>query len=321
MLERVTREWPGTPWAEEAQRALAAQAAARPLFAALRLGFEHDSNAVLRGEGVLLPPEISSQADQRFVWRGVIGRAWLTSDATQLGGALAFSGSAHRELTRFDALQPALTLWADRHLDERTTLRGLASYAHAWVDSRSFLSAPSFAAELHRDFAERGATRFFAELALDDYRFEADPLDPDADLRDRDGIGYRVGVEHRLALPALRSSLTGTLAYRGFSADGTEYSFDSPEIELGWESELPARFVIGAGARYAYRSYRHATTYGPPPERREHDWRTELSLRRPIWRQLSLETRWRYQRNRSTADVFDYARHVAGLYASWTLNP
>ncbi len=322
-LGRVASDWPDTAWAEEAKHALAALDAARPLFAALRLGFEHDSNAVLRGEGVALPTEIPSQADQRFVWRGVVGRSWLASERSQYGGALAFSGSAHGELSRFDALQPSLTLWADRRIDEHTTLRGLAAYAHAWVDQRAFLSTPSFALELYRDFAERGATRFFAELALDDYRFASDPLDPDRDRRDRDGVGFRLGAEHRLSLPALRSSLTGGLAYRRFDADGTEYSFDSSELELGWESELPAQLVLGAGARYAYRPYRHGTTYSPPgrPERTEHDWRTELSLRRPIWRQLSLESRWRYQRNRSTADVFDYTRHVAGLYMNWTLNP
>jgi Surface lipoprotein assembly modifier len=124
-------------------------------------------------------------------------------------------------------------------------------------------------------------------------------------------------------VPALRSAVFGTLAYRSFSADGTEYSFDSSEVEIAFESELPAQLLLAAAARYVYRPYRHGTTYDPPgrPERTEHDWRTELSLRRPVWRQLSLETRWLYQRNRSTADVFDYTRHVAGLYASWTLNP
>ncbi len=319
-LERVVREWPGTAWADEAERALASLETARPLFAALRLGFEHDGNAVLRGEGTALPEEIPSQADQRFAWRGVVGRSWLASQEMQLGGALAFSGSAHGELSRFDALQPSLTLWADRRVGEHTTLRGLAAYAHAWVDQRAFLSSPSFALELHRDFAERGATRVFAELALDDYRFATAVLPRE---RDRDGFGFRFGAEHRFALPALHSSLTGALAYRGFSADGSEYSFDSSELELGWESELPAQLVLGAAARYAYRPYRHGTTYDGPgrPERTEHDWRTELSLSRPVWRQLSLETRWRYQRNRSSADVFDYTRHVAGLYMSWTLNP
>ena len=113
-----------------------------------------------------------------------------------------------------------------------------------------------------------------------------------------------------------------TLAYRRFSADGTEYSFDAPELELGWQSALPAELVLTAGVRYAYRHYRHPTTYAPlGAERNEHDWRTELALRRPIWRRLSLETRWRYQRNRSNVGVFDYTRHVAGLYASWILDP
>ena len=321
-LARVASEWPGSGWAEEAAREASALADPRPVFASIRLGFEHDSNAVLRGDGVVLPQEIPAQSDQRFVWRAVVGSAIPLSGGSHLGGSLSFSGGLHGDLTDFDVLHPSLALWADRRLSERATLRGLAGYSHAWVGGDEFLSSPSFGGELYLDWAERGVTRMFLELAFDDYLFES--TDPPAlrSARDRDGLGVRVGAEHRAALPTLASTLTGALAYRSFSADGTEYSFDSPELALVWDVALPAQFSFGAGFRYAYRHYRNPTTYEVPPrERTEHDWRTELSLRRPVWRQLSLETSWRYQRNRSTADVFDYSRHVAGLYATWSLNP
>jgi len=322
-LQRVAREWPGSAWAAAAERALASLDAGRPAFASLRIGFEHDTNAVLRGDGVDLPPEIPSQSDQRFVWRGVAGRTWSRSAGAQLGGALAFAGSAHGDLTRFDALQPSLTLWADRRLGEDTVLRGLAAYSHAWVGTDEFLSTPSFGVALLRAW-ERGAARFFAEVALDDYRFEStDTVPALRRRRDRDGLGARVGAEHSFPLPDLQATLTGSVAYRGFNADGSEYSFDSPEVELSWEAALPAELVLTAGARYAYRAYRNRTTYELPrtPKRTEHEWRTEIALHRPMGRQLSLETRWFYQRNRSTADVFDFNRHVVGLFASWTLNP
>jgi tetratricopeptide (TPR) repeat protein len=322
-LRRVASEWPGTPWAEAASREVAALDAPRAVVGMLRIGFEHDSNAVLRGEGVSLPEEIPSQSDQRFVWRGAAGRGWPVGPAMQLGGAVAFSGSVHGDLGSFDVLYPSLTLWAERRLGERTTLRAIGGYGHAWVDTRPFLSSPTLATELHYDWGARGATRAFAELAFDAYRFDSTDSDPALRrARDRDGLGYRIGAEHRLALPELRSSVLAALAYRGFSADGTEYSFDSPEVELGIESTLPSRFVLGAGLRYAFRAYRHPSTYGPPSgDREEQDWRTELSLRRPVWRQLHLEARWRYQGNRSTSDVFDFTRHVVGLHASWTLSP
>jgi tetratricopeptide (TPR) repeat protein len=323
-LERVVAEFPETTWAAEAKRALASLASApRTWFAALRTGFEHDTNAVLRGEGVELPSEIPSQSDQRFVWRGVAGRSFAAGPRAQLGAAVAFSGTAHLDLSSFDTLHPSLTIWADRALGERFTLRGIASYAHAWVSQSEFLSAPALAFELHRDAGERGSTRAFAELAFDDFRFATPGATPaEVRARDRDGLGVRVGVEHRVAIERLGTTLTGALAYRRFSADGTEYSFDSPEFELGFESELPAALTLAGAARYAYRPYRHDTTFEVPARRRtEHEWRTELALRRLVWRQLGLETRWRYQRNRSTADVFDFSRHVLGLYASWTLAP
>jgi tetratricopeptide (TPR) repeat protein len=322
-FERIARDWPDSAWATEARRAADALSAPSAGFASVRLGFEHDSNVVLRGQGVVLPEEMPGQADQRLFWRAAGGRTWQPAGNTEVGGALVFSGWLHGELTDFDVLNPSLTLWVDRRLGERALLRGVAGYAHAWVGGDDFLSEPSFALELHRAWDERGATRVFVELAPDDYRFASLETDPTLRrARDRDGLGVRAGVEHRFPLQTLGSALTASLAYRGFSADGSEYSFDSPELAIGWESSLPARFELGAGVWYAYRSYRHPTTYPPEgSDREEHDWSTELSLRRPVWREISLETRWRYQRNRSSVDVFDYTRHVVGLYASWSLNP
>ena len=322
-LERVMREWPDSGWAEAARRELERLDAARAGFATLRLGFEHDSNAVLRGDGVVLPPEIASASDQRFVWRAAGGKSWSAAPRAQVGAALSFSGSAHGDLARFDVLYPALAVWTDLRVGEHTTLRAVAGYGYAWVGEDDFLSAPNLGLEAQRSWGERGATRLFAEFAFDDYRFPILASSPAEErARDRDGLGTRLGLEHRLPVAALSATASASLAYRRFSADGTEYSFDSPEVELGWESALPGKLVLGAGLRYAYRRYRHPTTFETPArERREHDWRTELALRRPVWRQLQLETRWRYQRNRSSADVFDYRRHVAGLYATWTLSP
>jgi tetratricopeptide (TPR) repeat protein len=320
-LERVVAGWPGTAWADEAQRALAVLTVSSPFFASLRTGFEHDSNAVLRGEGVELPEEIPSQADQRAVWRGVAGRSFSLASGGQLGAAIALSGSAHGDLSRFDALTPSASAWLDHPLGEHCTLRALAGYAHAWVNERAFLSSPGLALELHRAGAEGASTRVFAELAFDDYRFPSDEDFPER--RDRDGLGFRLGVEQRFALSRERSHVWGALAYRRFTADGTEYSFDSPELELGFDAALPGALSLSGSARYAYRPYRHASTYTDPlfEERREHEWRTDLALERGLWRRLSLEARWRYQRNRSTAQVFDYSRHVVGLYVSWTRSP
>ncbi|HEU4428933.1 MAG TPA: surface lipoprotein assembly modifier, partial [Myxococcota bacterium] len=318
----VVTGWPGTAWADEARHALDSLRPAPPLFASLRVGFEHDSNAVLRGEGVELPAEIASQADQRTVWRGVAGRAFSLVDGSQLGAAMALSGSAHLDLSRFDAITPSASAWLDHSIGEGLTLRALAAYSHAWVNQRAFLSAPGVALELHGEGADGASTRAFAELAFDDYRFAPDDEFPK--IRDRDGLGFRLGVEQRLELSRQRAHVWGALAYRRFTADGSEYSFDSPELELGFDAALPAELSLTGAARYAFRSYRHPSSYEEPPfsrARREHEWRTDFALERALWGQLSLEARWRFQRNRSTAQVFDYSRHVVGMYVSWTRKP
>lgn len=328
-LTRVIEGWPGSVWALEAERLLAAARRESPWFASLRVGAEHDTNAVLRGAGVVLPAEIPGEDDQRLVWSGVAGATRAFGPATRTGASAAFSGSVHRQLSDFDALHPALALWLDRRLSERFALRGLASYSHAWVDEDDFLSAPGFALELHRDGRERGATRAFIELTSEDYRFpiEDDPstaiLEPD--VRDRDGFGTRIGLDHRWDLPQLGTALRATAAFRRFAAEGPEYSFDSPELAAGFETTLPAELVLIGAASFAYRWFRHPTSFPdpdsgllPPGDRREREWRTDLALQRTIRPQLGLEARWRYQRNHSTADVFDFSRHLIGIYATWT---
>ncbi len=351
-LERVIAEWPGTSWAEQAERALAAIGSPRALFLGLRAGNEHDTNAVLRGDDVVLPDEIPGDEDQRFVWRAVAGATRSLAAGTQLGASLAGSGSLHGDLSEFDVLQPSLTAWLDQRVSERLTLRALASYAYAWVDAVGFLSSPGLALELYQSWEEAGTTRAFLELTRDSYLFENEQVDDfDSSLgdcpgaapcspfpideptaRNRDGLGLRAGVEHRLGLSSLRSDLIGTLAFRRFSARGTEYSFDSPEAELAFESALPAGFAVTGSARFAYRPFRHPTTFPDPDalvagepyplastKRRERDWRTELSLRKALGPQIGVEARWRYQRNHSTAKVFDFERHIFGLYATWSL--
>ncbi len=318
-FERVVREYPGTSWADAAARGLADLGVeARPWFASARLGFEYDSNAVLRGAGVVLPEEIPNQDDERLVWGGSLGAVHAASPDLSVGASLAYAGSAYRKLTDFDFQTPALTLWADRRLGERATLRALASYGYAWVGGDGFLSSPGGALELYVDWQERGITRTFFELASDDYKFETEVL-PHA--RDRDGIGFRLGAAHEVRLAAHETTLSAALAYRVFDSEGTEYSFDSPELEMGFLSALPFGLMASGGVGFAYRSYWHPSTYATPAsddDRREHEWRTELSLGR-AWGQLGVEARWRYQRNHSNVDVFDYKRHVAGLYLTWSL--
>jgi hypothetical protein len=44
-----------------------------------------------------------------------------------------------------------------------------------------------------------------------------------------------------------------------------------------------------------------------------------VRLERPIAKRVSAAVAWRYERNRSNVDVFDYHREVVGVYLSVAL--
>jgi len=66
----------------------------------------------------------------------------------------------------------------------------------------------------------------------------------------------------------------------------------------------PDRRLSWAARQYALRS----------TSRREEELRTNVVLERRLTDLVLLSARWSYTNNRSTADVFDYDRHVIGAY-------
>lgn len=349
-LERVLREWPDTPWAAEAERALAASGGG-PLgpWLWLELGAEFDDNVVLRGAGVRLPEELPGQRDSRFVWRLQTGSTLWADEPWALGGLLHVDGSIHDELRDFNVTQPTVSLWLDRTLGADTLLRAELSSSYAWVDSDPFRLSHATSLALHHLWDENHATTLRVGFHRDDYRF-ADGDVPDGpgrvggfclearDLvcsprgldesraRNRDGNGAWVGILHRVQLGE-HATGWGGVRVRRFSARGREYSFDSRELELGVLVGLPASFDLELSGRFAWRSFRNPTTFPDPEEvfagvqyglrsrdRRERDLRTQLVLGRPLAKRLRFEARWVHERVRSSADVFDYRRDILGGY-------
>lgn len=350
-FERVRTVWPGTPWAEEARRALEGLERERLRFASLEAGFEYDDNAVLRGEGVALPEEIGQESDVRGVWRLEVGGELLRTEATALGAAFRYGGTAHRELDAFDTHYPSALLWLDRELGADLLLRAQLSAGYAWVDGEPFLADQRARLGLHRA-GGLGVTTLFAEVYREEVFYGLDdvpdgpgtpgapcpggalvcgPLGLDeAEARDRDGTGYALGLEQRAALPGLEGgSLFGGYRFHAFRADGLEYTYDAHELRAGATVPLPAAFVAELDVAFAWRPYRHPTTF-PDPEslvagrayalegsdRRERELRTSLAVERPLTDVLRVGAAWRYTRNHSNADVFDYARHVVGAYVT-----
>jgi tetratricopeptide (TPR) repeat protein len=348
-FERVIADWPGSEWAERAERGLeATQPLQRRRWARGEVGWQYDDNAVLVGEGVQLPAEISSERDTRVVWSLEAGaELWKTPDWTW-GALLRYDGVAYQDLDDFDSHYPVLTSWLDRSLGEQRVLRFEADAGYAWVGGNPFLALQRYGVGLYQGFGGWGTSRVFARFGRYNFLFPnedvpdgpgrrgapcldtsdilcAPPGIDEARERNRDGNESIAGLEH--TLPLRWGTAWGGYRFHHYGTRGSEFSFNGHELSVGFRSALPFGFVLQAEGRYFLRNYNNASTFADPgdlffnrqyglsaSQRRDDDFLSYLSLGYPVGEHALVEARWTYQRNRSNVDVFDYRRNIVGVH-------
>jgi tetratricopeptide (TPR) repeat protein len=355
LLERVEREWPGTSWADQA--ALLRERLdqePRRRWARVRAGFEYDSNVVLQSGNAPLPSEISSRGDQRGVWSLEAGTEWLRTERWVGGVLAAYGGSAYDEITSFDSHYPTAAVWVDRRLDPATTLRLLVDGGFAWVDYDPYYGTQRATVSLLRAWHEAGLTEVYGQVRRDDYWEDSndvpdgigipgslcpDPADAfcgppgldEARERDRDGWAAVAGIRHTLEIPAARSQLRFGYEFEHFDSQGTEYRYDAHSVSAGALVSLPFEVALDVSGVYTYRPYDDPTTFPDPPEpfqdteyglsdddHREHFYAAGVTLARPLAFGVTASASYRYERNHSNAEVFDYDRQVFGVHLTWS---
>jgi tetratricopeptide (TPR) repeat protein len=350
--QRVTDRFDGTDWSSEATRALEdlESGGKRQAWLSLSAGIEHDSDVVLRGSGVPLPADISDEEDQRGVWAANLGTELWKTEAVTAGVMGSYRGTTHFDLNDFDSHFPSMTLWVEAPVVERVRALVRYDFGYAWYDTDPFVSTNSWQLSFARA-GDLGATEVYGRAHVDEFFFESDdvqggvlpadcmgvPLCGPAGIdesreRNRDGWGASAGVFHTLPLPTDATpidaaSLRGGYRYAHYEAEGREYTHDTHEATLGLEAELPLELGFDARGIFAYRPYRHSSTFPDPTtltpatpyslsgkKRRERMWQVATSVSRPITELVSVAARWRYTDNDSNTDVFDYDQHVLGVY-------
>ena len=129
-----------------------------------------------------------------------------------------------------------------------------------------------------------------------------------------------------LALSGQGAGLRAKYGYEHFDARGSEYSFQEHEFEVGLDVGLPFGLGLALSGSWAYRPFRHRTTFPDSNvpggveygldrrNRRERLVQARVSLARSLSKNVSVSATYHYSKNRSTADVFDYDRGIVGAY-------
>jgi tetratricopeptide (TPR) repeat protein len=335
-LDRVIRSAPGTPWAQEAERAkadLSRLGGARGrVWGYARAGFEYDDNVVLRGDDVF--PQEEGQHDVRGVLH-LYGGSQLAAGRDWAAGVQGtYYGSAYFDLTDFNQHYPVVGLWLDRRIAEATVARVSYDVGYAWVDADPFLFTQELRPALYHDFGAAGRSELFASLYKFNYLYSIPttppgpvPTDEEA-ARNRDGFGLAAGIEHTLPLPSLATDLIGGASYLRYSARGTEYTYQGVGTWIGSETALPFDGVLRTQIGYAYLPYRHESTYPETvipalsyrnADRSDDRWRYEVELEKFLTDTLSASLRWSRLDNSSNVGVFDYDREITGVYVTYRL--
>ncbi len=90
--------------------------------------------------------------------------------------------------------------------------------------------------------------------------------------------------------------------------------------------ELPYEFSIDLSASFEYRPYRNPSTFDEvspgvfdSSDRSETTWLFESVLERPLTKLVTGSIRYSYLDNNSNVDVYDYDRHIIGVYVTINL--
>lgn len=333
-MERVIATDPSGRWGTAARTRLDqwAFSRGRDYWGSATLGYESDSNVVLRGQGVDLPSDITDEADWRGIWNVNGGYQFLNTGDWGAGAALNYTGTAQNKLSEFDYDYVVGTAWVDRRLDGNLSAHLQGDYAYGWVDGERWVSEVAATPALDYVWAPNNYTRLFGRFFWVNYYFTPDESTaftppPGYNVRaerNRDGNGEQAGLEQGVPLMAINTQLTGTVLYTRYHAEGSEYSFRGVGGWLASETLLPWKLTLHLLGRFTYRGYLNDTTFesvppvGPPPnsnKRRDQISDVEVAVERPIyWDWLIASARWHYTHADSTVQVFDYDRIIYGAY-------
>lgn len=336
-LDRLREEDPDGPWVAEAERVLEGENSLAPFFwLNAEVGVEYDSNVTVRGSGVgqvfINGDTVSGKDDGDVIW-SLDGGAELFRNDRWAGGVLgSYTGTAHFDISEFDAHYPSAGAWIDHYLGPRTTLRARYDFGYAWINYDPYVMSNTLEGSLFQAWEEAGQTEL--SFAAGFYDFEYDRQTPPSGSRsqiDQDGTALSAELLQRFDLPFEDLEMRASYRFTHYTAQGSEFDSNAHRFLLGYELTLPFDVGWDTWAAFTYQPYRRTSVYadnptgalppefpdpGPPSDgkRRDRIWEFGTELEKFVTEDVSVLARYRYTDTGSNTDVYDYHRHVVGAY-------
>jgi tetratricopeptide (TPR) repeat protein len=318
-LQRAIAQAPESEWALEAQRALQngrERDRPRGAWANLSAGVEYDTNVVLRGSGVVLPTDISGEADVRGAWYASSGVELIRGQRWAMGLLGRYYGSAQLDLTDFDTHFPTAGAYFDRSLGDDTYLRVQPEVGYSWVGFDDYLLFANLTPSLHHNYGEAGTGRAFFRFEYRDYRFPV--IIPAVN---RDGLNYVGGYEHSISLTET-TEFSARLGANYYDSETGEYTYAAPAFGVSARQELPFASALDLDFGYRHEFYENPSFFSLHSKARDDDvYLVSVGLEKRLTEQVKLSARYRYLNNASNVAVYDYDRNVVGAYLSFEFGP
>jgi tetratricopeptide (TPR) repeat protein len=368
-FERVVEIDGDGTWGKEAAKMLEGSAP-YPFYVNMSAGVEYDDNVVLRGGSTLFPAtgssldEFADGEDWRGVWRINAGVQLFEAEDWSAGIVGGYSGMAHHDLQEFDTHYPTIGAYLAHRIDANTIGQVQYQYGFAWVDKDDFMQSQNINLAVSHVWPRAGTTVASTDLFWTDLRFDLfdvpdanqgdapgdicpnTPVDPPGGCgpnglnerreRDRDGIGFDIGVRHLFPVnvPEMLEGVfeaidvSGGYQFRFFDSDGREWKHTAHLLSAGIDVELPLDFRFGTHVIYEHRDFSNPSTfpdrevidrvYGlSGSDRNEDEVTFEAEVEKDLTAHLSVSARWAYTDSESNRRVYGYSRHIVGGYLNY----
>ncbi len=324
-LRRVQQMAPGTIWAERAGEALAqaesrrhAAVAGPARWVTLQAGLDYDSNISLRSTQIRRAEDVTDDDDGRAWWGADAGAELFRKNGWGGGVGGAYTGSQPFKADDFDQHFISTSLWLDREIGSRSLLRISPEGGYAWFDGEEFLRFVGIRPELRHDFGDAGLGTLYARYAYNDFLYEEIDEDLQVSRVNRDGHDVLFGYDHQIMVGD-STMLRGGVFGRDYTAEGSDYDFTGGGGWLGVRQVLPWRLILDLTGSAEYDNYENVSVFaggGEGAEREDLVGAAGAVLTRPITEWLSVSARYQYLNNDSNTQIFNYDRHIAGVFVT-----